>query len=102
MSISKLTRRVFVRDGALFLLGAGATLSTDSLFTGRPLYAAAPDQRGDVRIGLVTDMHYADKPPSGTRHYRESLDKLTVATQQMHADQPDLMVELGDFIDSDA
>jgi len=53
-----------------------------------------------LRVGLVTDMHYADKPPGGSRHYRESLDKLAAAAQQMQESQPDLMVELGDFIDS--
>ena len=25
-----------------------------------------------IRFGLVTDLHYADKPPAGTRHYRET------------------------------
>ena len=100
MLLTKLTRRAFVRDGALLLLGAGATVTANSFSVGRPLFAATPDQRGDVRIGMITDMHYADKRPGGTRHYRESLDKLAAAAQQMRADQPELVVELGDFIDS--
>jgi alkaline phosphatase len=89
------TRRAFVCNGTLFLLGTGASVSTRS-----SLFADEPSLRGTVRIGLVTDMHYADKPSVGSRHYRESLEKLATAARQMHTDQPDLMVELGDLIDS--
>jgi alkaline phosphatase len=53
-----------------------------------------------VRIGLVTDLHYADKPPAGTRHYRETLAKLAEAAKRFEEEKPDLVVELGDMIDS--
>ena len=86
------SRRAFVFGSSLFL--AGKCLDDSSLL------AAEPEKRGKVRVGLVTDMHYADKPPGGTRHYRESLDKLAASAKQMQRDQPDLMVELGDLIDS--
>jgi len=92
MSIFKPTRRAFIHNGSLFLAGA----CTDTA----ALLAAEPEQRGKVRVGLITDMHYADKPPGGSRHYRESLDKLASAAKQMQHEQPDLMVELGDLIDS--
>jgi len=95
MTVAKQTRRAFVRNGSLFLAGTCATASNLS-----SLFATEPDARGKVRVGLVTDMHYADKPAGGTRHYRESLGKLATAAQQMHRDEPDLMVELGDLIDS--
>jgi len=95
MHLTRSTRRAFVRNGSLFLLGTGAAAA--SLPT---LFAAENKGRGVVRVGLITDMHYADKPPAGSRHYRESLDKLAVAAEQMKDLQPDLMVELGDFIDS--
>ena len=95
MSKSESTRRVFIRNGTLFLLGAGA--AADRLPS---LIAAEPNNRGKIRIGLATDMHYADKPPGGSRHYRETLEKLAAAANKMDADQPDLMVELGDMIDS--
>lgn len=53
-----------------------------------------------VRIGLVTDLHYADKPPGGSRHYRDSLAKLAEAGRQFVQAKTDVVIELGDFIDS--
>ena len=43
---------------------------------------------GPLHIGLVTDLHYADKPPAGTRHYRETLAKLAEAAEQFEKDKP--------------
>jgi predicted phosphodiesterase len=87
------TRRRFLHDGSLILLGAGlASTSVSSLL--------ADDAQRRVRIGMVTDLHYADKPPAGTRHYRESLAKLKEAAERFEKDQPDLVVELGDLIDA--
>ena len=48
----------------------------------------------------MTDLHYADKPPGGSRHYRDSLAKLAAAGQQFAQAKTDLVIELGDFIDS--
>ena len=53
-----------------------------------------------MRLGLITDLHYADKPPVGTRHYRETIGKLQEAGEQFANDRPDAVVELGDFIDA--
>lgn len=63
---------------------------------------AAVDEPGPpvVRIGLVTDLHFADKPPGGSRHYRDSVAKLAVAGQRFIQAKTDLVIELGDFIDS--
>ncbi|MCA9073256.1 MAG: metallophosphoesterase [Planctomycetaceae bacterium] len=92
--ISKpINRRTFVRNGSLYLLGAGLTLSHWS-------EAFAEESKRKVRVGLVTDMHYADKKPAGSRHYRETLAKLEEAAQQFQKDEPDHIVELGDFIDA--
>lgn len=87
------SRRAFVRDGSLYLLGAGLGVShASALF--------ASEAKRKVRFGLVTDMHYADKKPAGSRHYRETLAKLEEAAGQFQKDQPDHVVELGDFIDA--
>lgn len=48
----------------------------------------------------MTDLHYADKPPAGSRYYRETLDKLTEAAYEFETSDLDFLVELGDFIDS--
>ena len=73
----------------MFLLGAGS-LS----------HAADPNEPVALRAGLVTDMHYADKPPRGSRHYRETLPKLAEARDYFAKQAPEFIVELGDFIDA--
>lgn len=87
------TRRTFLHDGSLLLLGGGiGATSVASLL--------ADDTRRRVRIGMMTDLHYADKPPAGSRHYRESRRKLEEAAAQFEQDKPDFVVELGDLIDA--
>ena len=86
-----LGRRAFLRSGTLFL--AGSALLPDRLL-------AATEGKPELRIGLVTDLHYADKPPSGTRHHRESLTKVAEAAKRFDQEKPDLIVCLGDLIDT--
>jgi predicted phosphodiesterase len=52
-----------------------------------------------VRFGIVTDCHYADADPVGTRFYRESLGKLAECVGRMNAERVDFLIELGDFKD---
>ena len=89
----QVSRRAFVRNGSLYLLGAGLSLSHGSDLFGN-------ESQRSVRLGLVTDMHYADKAPAGSRHYQETLTKLEEAARQFQQDKPDHVVELGDFIDA--
>lgn len=86
----QLGRRAFLQNGTL-LLAATATRAS-SLF--------AREQKVKLRIGMVTDLHYADKPPAGTRYYRETLGKLREAAKQFEQDKPTFLVELGDLIDA--
>ncbi len=86
-----LHRRAFLRGSSL-VLSASALTSFDSLFAG---YSPP-----NLRVALLTDMHYADKDPVGTRHYRETLPKLAEAATQFATDKPDFLVELGDLIDA--
>lgn len=53
-----------------------------------------------LRFGLITDVHYADKAPAGTRHYRESIAKLEEAAAAFEQAQVAFVVELGDLIDA--
>ncbi|TDI90522.1 MAG: alkaline phosphatase [Chloroflexi bacterium] len=89
----RLGRRVFLKNGTL-LLASAATVDASSLF--------ADDQAASstVRVGLVTDLHYADRPPAGSRHYRETPAKLVEAAEQFGKVKPAFVVELGDFIDA--
>jgi alkaline phosphatase len=92
-SQKRTSRRTFLRQGALLL--AGPTLARAAI--------AAPDKAGHeplVRIGMVTDLHHADKPPAGSRHYRETLRKFDEAAKQFAQDNVDFVIELGDFIDA--
>ncbi|MBP7936352.1 MAG: metallophosphoesterase [Phycisphaerae bacterium] len=56
-------------------------------------------RRGPLRIGLVADVHYADKDSAGNRHYRDSIARLSAAVVHFNELKVDLVVELGDFID---
>lgn len=78
-----------------FLLGTTLVLST-----GLQGQVPAATHRTGTRFGMVTDLHYADKAPSGSRHYRHTLAKLEVAGEQIRKAKPDFMVELGDLIDA--
>jgi alkaline phosphatase len=82
-----LSRRAFLQNSTLCLAG----------FSG--IQAAAADAKPLLRIGLMTDLHYADKEPTKTRFYREALAKLDEAVEVMNREKPALVVELGDFID---
>src|SRR5690606_18406324 len=84
-----LNRRAALLGGALILASAG----NPALFSQEPL------QR-QLRFGLVTDLHYADKPAAGTRHYRQTLAKLAEAAAQFQSAEVDFVAELGDLIDA--
>jgi len=86
----RLGRRAFLKNGTLLL--AAAPLCSANLF--------AADEEPRLRVGLITDLHYADKAPAGSRHYRETLTKLEAAATQFEKDQPTFLVELGDLIDA--
>ncbi len=86
-----LGRRAFLQNGTLFL-AATATVNASSLF--------ADEDKRRLRVGLITDLHHADKPSAGTRHYRETLGKLAEAATQFEKDKVNFVVELGDLIDA--
>ena len=83
------SRRAFFHRHTLALAGFGST----------KLLAAEPDAKPQLRVGLMTDLHYADKEATKTRFYREALAKLDEAVEAMNREKPALVVELGDFID---
>lgn len=55
----------------------------------------------NIRIGLVTDSHYAEADPKGTRFYRESLEKMEEFISEMNREKVDFIIHLGDFKDQD-
>ncbi len=85
----RISRRAVLQGGSLILTAASSGV----------LLAQEPPTK-PLRFGLMTDLHYADKPAAGTRYYRESLDKLTEAAAEMKAAKVDFVAELGDLIDA--
>ncbi|MBC8116020.1 MAG: alkaline phosphatase, partial [Candidatus Saccharimonas sp.] len=77
----RLGRRAFLQNGTL-LLAAAAAATVDA----SPLFA--DEDRERLRVGLITDLHHADKPSAGTRHYRETLGKLAEVATQFEKDKP--------------
>ncbi len=55
-----------------------------------------------MRIGALTDVHYAEAPPAGTRYSRQSEAKLTEALDQFVRSKADCVIDLGDLIDTGA
>ncbi len=90
-----ISRRAFLRSAA----GALAGTALGSLSCAPSNQSVRPRQ--PVRFGIVTDCHYADTDPAGTRFYRESLDKLSECVTRMNAEGVDFLIELGDFKDQD-
>ena len=64
------------------------------------LSQAAWSPQSHVTLGLITDLHYGEADPRGTRFYRESLGKLREAVQSFKQAKVDAVIELGDLIDS--
>lgn len=93
-----INRRVFVQNGAIVMGGIGI-LGGSRFASVANSHAAGPEPAA-LRVGLLTDCHYADRDTAGSRHYRESLDKVGEAVRKLNGLKADLMVEMGDFIDA--
>jgi hypothetical protein len=52
-----------------------------------------------LRFGIITDMHYADADPAGTRFYRESLGKVRDAVTTLRQEGASFLAVLGDIKD---
>lgn len=93
---SSKSRRAFLRDGVLVL--------ATGHFAAHEVFAAAESETKTVpgsilQVGLITDLHFADKETAGSRHYRQTPAKLTEAIAKFKALETDFVVELGDLID---
>lgn len=52
-----------------------------------------------VRFGMITDPHYAKRPPANNRYYSESLEKVRECVTLMNEQDVDFLIELGDLKD---
>lgn len=71
------------------LVGCGSSEPTGRNDRDMPLFS----------FGVVADAQYADKDPSGLRHYRTSLDNLADAAKKFNSKDLKFVVHLGDIID---
>lgn len=86
-----ITRREFLKGSGLLIAG----LSSGAVFAS----ANEPASKAKLSFGIVTDAHYADADPGGSRRYRESIAKMTECVTLMNDKKVDFLVELGDFKD---
>lgn len=79
----------------------GLVTRRDVLLAGAALLGARAlaDDRDAVTLGLFTDSHYADLDTRGSRHYRDSVPKLTQFVEAMGQAKPDAAIVLGDYTD---
>lgn len=82
-------RREFLRRGVLGMAACGVRASM----------AFDEQRKPGLRVGLLTDLHYGDKPAWKTRFYRETEGKLEEAVDFFNREKPACVVELGDLID---
>lgn len=54
-----------------------------------------------LKVGIISDVQYADIDNYGTRHYRASVGKFSEAVRKFSETDVDFIVILGDFIDND-
>ncbi len=87
-------RRDFMKSGAVVGI-ASAFLATGNNCA---LTQNEHDNTG-FSFGVITDLHNADKKTAGTRHYRDSIEKLSGAVDYFKANNAAFLIELGDFID---
>jgi len=93
------SRRLFLKTSATFF--ASTSLSFISSSCTRRFSHPHNNHLAGIRFGLLADSHYADVPPRGSRHYRDSLAKLTACIDRLNTEQLDFLIELGDFKDQD-
>ncbi len=63
--------------------------------------AAPPTVQPDFRFGVMTDIHYGDKPDAifPPRHYRQSLERLKDCVADLNTRDLAFAIQCGDFID---
>jgi alkaline phosphatase len=83
----KINRRKFL---TLSGTAAGALMTSPQLFA---------NNKNQIRFGVITDSHYADRDNGGTRYYRGSLDKIRESINIFNKEKVDFVVHLGDFKD---
>jgi manganese-dependent ADP-ribose/CDP-alcohol diphosphatase len=59
------------------------------------------DKKPLFSFGIIADVQYCDCEKYGTRFYRNSIEKLTTAIDEIAKESPSFIINLGDLIDRD-
>lgn len=65
------------------------------------LVGAAEESKPELSFGVIADPQYADIEPTGTRFYRNSLNKLGACVEELNKQELSFVTTLGDLIDRD-
>lgn len=84
-----MNRKKFILSSLTLIAGPASVLAKNEKFLAAPA----------IKFGIVTDLHYADRAPNGSRYYRQSLNKLSECIDLMNEQSVDFLIELGDFKD---
>ncbi|MBC8872756.1 MAG: metallophosphoesterase [Planctomycetes bacterium] len=99
-STTALSRRQFIKGATIgFALGWTGCSRTEPRGNDKPQTRETP-KAGPFRFGVLTDVHYADADTKGTRHYRDSLEKLRQAIDTFKRLGVAFVVQLGDLVDA--
>src|SRR5690606_23161807 len=82
---SRMVKKIYIVYFLLMVLGSSPVI--------------AQSTKEPLRIGLIADIQYADKPNGKTRYYRGSLQKLENAVRELNQEELKLTVVLGDYVD---
>ncbi len=52
-----------------------------------------------ITVGMLADVHYADRERVNQRYYRDSIAKIEECIRDFNSVEPDFIVQLGDFVD---
>ena len=89
---SRISRRTWIKSS---IIGLGLPLTVGSS-------TLAQFDESTLKIGVVTDAHYADKGTLGNRHYRDSVLKMNAVVDIFNQRKLDFAVFMGDLIDGHA
>ena len=100
-------RRIFMLQKGKKGMGAKLKCLTAAAALGIALSSVSPatsafansNEKPKFEFGIVPDIQYCDCDASGTRFYRNSVDKLREASQTFNKEDVDFTVQTGDIID---
>ncbi len=102
MALQQATKTVTRRQFLSGSIRTSAAVGMTGLALTRRSNAATEEKAKPFSFGLVTDVHYADIPTNGVRHYRDSRAKLRAAVKTFNRQKVGFVAELGDFCDAGA